>query len=75
MKTASELRDGLLLVTDSFDIQKTLDHIGVDHDPSSIIAEDSYSALFVDTENGEYSEVWGAHTSVVKTHTRVTQLL
>jgi hypothetical protein len=64
-KKAKELGDHLLLITDSYEVRTILDHIGVNHDPSSIILEDSYSSLFVDTKAGEYSEVWGIHRSTV----------
>jgi len=56
------------------EIDQILDHIGVDQDRDSIIAEDSYSSLWVDVQNGEYVEVWGAHASVPYTHKRVYRL-
>lgn len=48
----------------AFEIDQVLDHIGVTHDRDSIIAEDSYSSLWVDSENGEYTEVWASYASV-----------
>lgn len=57
-------KPNLSLVTGSIEVNNVLEHIGVSHDPESIVAEDSYSCLWIDTENGEYSEVWGIHKSV-----------
>lgn len=59
-----EKRPRLSLVTDPYDIDHVLDHIGVDHDRDSIVLEDSYNCLWIDTQDGEYVEVWGIHKSV-----------
>lgn len=56
-------RPRLSLVTDPYEIDQILDHIGVTHDRDSIVLEDSYSCLWVDTQNAEYVEVWGIHKS------------
>jgi hypothetical protein len=58
----------------SYEIDQILDHIGVEQDRESIIAEDSYSSLWVNVENGEYTEVWGAHVSVPYLHKPVYRL-
>jgi len=57
-------KPNLSLVTGSFEVNQILDHLGVDHDPDSIVAEDSYGCLWVDVSDGEYTEVWGIHKSV-----------
>jgi hypothetical protein len=71
-KRVSELqpdkKPDLQLVTGSHEIDQILEHIGVEHDRESIVLEDSYSCLWVDTDNGDYSEVWGIHKSVPYTH-------
>jgi len=70
-KRVSELqpdkKPDLQLVTDSYEIDQILDHIGVEHDRDSIVLEDSYGCLWVDADNGDYSEVWGIHKSVAYT--------
>lgn len=55
--------EDLQLVTGSVEVNEILDRIGVDHDPESVVLEDSYGCLWVDVEDGEYSEVWGIHKS------------
>jgi len=60
----SELPEHLQIVQESCEIDKILDRIGVSHDRSSIVQEDSYSTLWVDTAHGSYSEVWGIHRNV-----------
>jgi len=62
-KQVSELSNDLLLVTDQHSINKTLSCIGVTHDLESVVLEDSYGCLFVETEDGDYAEVWGIHKS------------
>jgi len=59
-----EDKPNLSLVTGSYEVNTVLEYIGIDHDPESIVLEDSYNCLWVDTENGEYKEVWGIHKSV-----------
>jgi len=59
-----EDKHNLKLVEDPFEIDKVLGHIGVAHDRDSIVLEDSYGCLWVDTCGGEYTEVWGIHKSV-----------
>lgn len=56
-----EEKPNLSLVTNKREIDQILNSIGVEHDRNSIIAEDSYSCLWVDVQNAEYSEVWGIH--------------
>ncbi|WP_206750720.1 hypothetical protein, partial [Halorubrum sp. SP3] len=56
-------RPRLSLVTNPREIDHILESIGVEHDRESIVLEDSYNCLWVDTENGEYVEVWGIHKS------------
>ena len=63
-KPVRELGDHLRLVRGSREIDTILDHIGVTYDRDSVILEDSYNCLWVDTQNGEYSEVWGIHKNV-----------
>lgn len=53
-----------LIQTGQGTINQILDDIGVDHDPESIVLEDSYGSLWVDSEGGEWTEVWGIHKSV-----------
>jgi len=67
-KRVSELPEHLLMVQGGCEIDRVLDCIGVDHDRSSIVTEDSYSTLWVDIQNGEYSEVWGIHRNVPHNH-------
>jgi hypothetical protein len=54
----------LQLVECRENIDHVLDHIGVEYDRDSIVLEDSYNCLWVDTFAGEYSEVWGIHKCV-----------
>jgi len=67
-KRVSELQPDkhpeLSLVTGSREVNDILDICGIEHDPESIVLEDSYNSLLVNVENGEYSEVWGIHQSV-----------
>ena len=58
-----EKRPRLSLVTNPREIDHILDSIGVEHNRDSIVLEDSYNCLWVDTDNGEYAEVWGIHKS------------
>jgi hypothetical protein len=62
--TVGELNDDLNLVTDALSIQDILGHIGVEHDLESVILDNSYNALFTDSENGEITEVWGVNQPV-----------
>lgn len=65
-KQAKELENGkYTLISGTHEVQHVLDSIGVSHDPESIIAEDSYSSLLVETWEGEYTEVWGFHSNTV----------
>lgn len=59
-----EHKPDLSLVQGSHEINTILDHIGVEHDRDSIVLEDSYGCLWVDVQDGEYTEVWGIHKSV-----------
>lgn len=68
-------KPNLSLVTGSHEVNQILEHIGVDHDPDSIVREDSYHALFVDVGEGEYTEVWGCHYSVPHLHYTVYKLV
>ena len=58
----------LQLVETRESIDAILDHIGVEYDRDSIVLEDSYNCLWVDTEDGEYTEVWGIHKTVPYNH-------
>lgn len=67
MKTrkVEDLPDRLSLILDQREVNSILDDIGVEHDPDSIVAEDGYNTLFVDSnEHGQYMEVWGIHYNV-----------
>jgi hypothetical protein len=63
-KPVSELGDHLQLVSGSYEVNQILEVAGVEHDPDSIVLEDSFGCLFVDTAHGAYSEIWGVHKSV-----------
>ena len=63
-KPVGELDEHLSLVTDQYEVNRILDYIGAEHDPDSIVLQDSYGCLFADVEKGDYSEVWGVHRSV-----------
>jgi len=67
-KRVSELspdtNPNLQFVQDSYEIDTILDRIGVQHDRNSVVLDDSYNCLWIDVENGEYSEVWGIHSNV-----------
>lgn len=66
-KKVRELQDSnkpnLSLVSGSYEVNEILEHLGIEHDPESVVLEDSYNCLWVDTEGGEYTEVWGIHKS------------
>jgi len=67
-KQVSELspenKPDLSLVTDQYEVDQILDRIGVEQDHETIVLEDAYRCLWVNVENGEYTEVWGIHKSV-----------
>lgn len=76
-RRVEELDDELQLISDSQDIEATLSHIGIGkelHDPSSIIHEDSFGALFVLTEGGAYEEVWGVYDATARNHSTAVRL-
>lgn len=50
-KPIGQLPDDLQLVTGSHEVKQTLSYIGYDGD-------DDFGIAFIDTQNGEYSEVW-----------------
>jgi len=66
--------ENLTLITDQYEVdivinnvgEERLKNLGFTHDKDSIIHEDSFSAVFVGTKNGDYSEVWAFHNSFVK---------
>lgn len=72
---AGKLGDEYTLISDSQEVNHVLDNIGVNHDPDSIVLEDSYSSLFVQTGEGYYREVWGVHQSTVRNHNTAYRLL
>jgi hypothetical protein len=61
-----DLDSSLLLVVDTQEIAYILGDIGADFDAGS---------LLVDAQDGEYTQVWGALTSVPRTETRWFDLL
>lgn len=64
------------LVTSSLDVNAILDRLGVDHDPDSIVLEDSYHALFLKGSPGsEEYEVWGCHKATPRTNSTVYKLV
>ena len=64
-KRVSELnKPNLQLVQNQEKINQILEHIGVTQDKDSIVLEDSYGCLWVDTAHGSYTEVWGIHKNV-----------
>ena len=69
-----EKRPNLQLVQGRESVDHILDHIGVDQDHDSVIAEDTYSCLWVNVEDGEYTEVWGSHANIPYTHKPVYRL-
>lgn len=71
-----ELSDDLELEGDHHTVNKILDAIGVEHDPDSLVLEDSYSTLFVGyTQHGDYAEVWGVHKDTAYRNTTAYKLL
>jgi hypothetical protein len=61
-----DLDSSLLLVVDTQEIDYILGNIGADFDAGS---------LLVDVQDGDYTQVWGALTSVPRTETRWFDLL
>jgi len=59
-----EDKPNLSLVQGQESVNRVLDSIGVNHDPSNVVAEDAYRCLLIDTKDGQYSEVWGIHGSI-----------
>lgn len=55
---AGDLPDCLTLITDSQEVKGVLDHIQPDR-------RQDIDWVFVNTENGEYTEVWGGNGVVV----------
>lgn len=70
-----ENKPNLSMVQGQFEVNQVLDHIGVDYDNESVIAEDSYGCLWIDTCGGDYCEVWGMHMSVPYLNRDVVRLL
>ena len=64
----------LSLVQSTHEIDSILAHIDVSHDRDSIVLEDSYNCLWVNVENGDYSEVWGIHKNVPYIHLTAVRL-
>lgn len=64
-KTAKikDIPESLHLITGSYEVNQFLDDNGIEHDPESIILEDSYNCVFEGYNEGEY-EIWVAHKSV-----------
>jgi RAB protein geranylgeranyltransferase component A len=65
VRKAKNVPNNCMLISDQYEINKILKDIGFDHNPESIIQEDSFSSLFINTDMGDYTEIWGIHTSVV----------
>jgi len=65
--TIGELSDKLQYTDLSQQVRSVLEHIGVD--PTD------YGMVFVDTENGEYIEVWASHGCVPYTHKTAYRLV
>jgi hypothetical protein len=65
VRKAKNVPNNCMLITDQFEINNILEDIDFDHNPESIIQEDSFSSLFINTDMGDYTEIWGIHTSVV----------
>lgn len=51
------------LITDAHEVRQILDRLGVNHDPDSIVLEDTYGSILT---NGE--EYWGIHKSTPLVH-------
>lgn len=67
--TASDLGEEYRLITDSHDVNEILERLGVNHDPESIILEDSYHAIFAKGE-----EYWGCHKATPRTNSQVFRI-
>lgn len=70
-----EKKPNLQLIQGFESVHHVLDRIGVTYDEESIVAEDDYHTLWIDTRNGEYSEVWAIHKTVPYTHLTAVRLL
>ena len=55
--------DRFRLVTNTTDVNSILDRLGVNHDPDSVILEDSYGSILTDGE-----EYWGMYKSTPLVH-------
>lgn len=59
----------LQLIQNSQDVYEILDREGIEHDPNSIVLEDSYNCLWVGNE-----EIWAIHKSVPYNHLTAVRL-
>jgi hypothetical protein len=67
--TADDLGEEYKLITDPYDVNQILNRLGVNHDPDSIVLEDSYHAIF--TKDDEY---WGCHKATPLTSSTVYRI-
>lgn len=61
--TVNDIPDNLNLISGSYEVNQFLDNLGIEHDPNSIVLEDSFNCVFEGYNEGDY-EVWVCHKSV-----------
>jgi hypothetical protein len=63
-ETVEEVPDSLRLMQGgSYEVNQFLNNLGIDHNPDSIVLEDSFNTVFYGDNNGDF-EVWVCHKSV-----------
>lgn len=65
----SDLGQDLLLVTDSQEIEHTLDNLGLTDEDNLV------GAMFIDSADGDYTDVWFTKDTVVYDHSRAWPLV
>lgn len=58
-----DIPDNLPYFSGSYEVNQFLDRLGIEHNPDSIVLEDSFNGVLHGNNNGEY-EVWLIHKSV-----------
>lgn len=58
-----DIPDNLKLQCGTYEVKQRLEDLGIDHDPQSIVLEDSFNCIF-EGNNGDNYEIWVCHKSV-----------
>lgn len=75
VRKAKDIPDNCMLISDQYQVNEILDMIGFNHNPESIVLEDSFSSLFTDSKEGEFTEIWGIHENTVYKNSKAYRIL